>query len=481
MKRLSPIIKFSFLTVLSGALAIGWLSLRFEVDTNADVFYHCEPHPTDALEYHLPAANLALHGVFPFYGLMGPIDDYRLCGRADTVRYFQILQHAPIIVFPSKPPLYSFLLGCSYKVFGLRPFSGVLLNTMCWGLMVILMLAAGKMMLGEHGWVAGALGLIVLVSLEQKGLAMLDAELLTRTLALAAAVIAAKAIKTGSILWFSATGAMLMLLSLTKGYFLLPMVVMLCWLMLTAVRTRSRRDFSSAGGFAIGGLLFVLPWVIHINNLMRIGVADRMEFSDVLQAGSPHIRLQHHDDVFDSHGSFRQDVVLELMLFHQYQHARENGPIFVSNQMGDYNILNVHNEYCTDGDFHPEWRIIQSSFYNSHQEMGKYSRICRFYEDDPALGMRITAAKLKAAITKTAWAFIGALLISALLVIQRRFPQEFVPGLMLLLTSPIVVILIYGDPRFIQSTDAVAVLLLTLGTALAIKYRLEKRESTLNG
>lgn len=469
------------LTAVLAILAIVCLNHRFPVDTDAGVFYHCDSHPTDALEYHLPAANLALHDMFPIYGLIGPADEYRLCEEPDSIPYLQILQQAPAIVFPSKPPLYSFALGCAYKLFGFRPFSVVLLNAICWVLMAMMTLIAAIMLLGKRGWVAGAIGLVALVFIERKGLGMLDAELLTRTLALATSVISIKALSTGSRLrWTFGAGAVFMLLSLCKGYFLVPMFAMLVWLVSSAIRCQAK--WSIAAFFAIGGVLVIIPWMLHINTMMRNGVADRLEFSEVLQAAAPVLRLQHHDEVFDSLGNYRTDVILELMLFHQYQHARENGTVVISNQMGDYNILNVHNEYCTDGDFHPEWRIIQTSFYNTAPVADKYTRVFNFYRENMRLGLRVTAAKLKASISQRPWMLFAAVLASALLLITGRFPTALVPSLMILCMGPIVVVLFYGDPRFLQSTEAAATLLAVIGVAILVRSPLsQKCEPSLDG
>lgn len=458
---LTVILACSVFAILS---VISLIQLRYAPDWDADTFTLDSPYPSDALEYHLPAANLALHGRFPVYGFLGQISDYHLCARPDTMFYYRLLADAPAIAFPSKPPLYSFMLGGVYRVFGVQPWAAQLLNMSIWALMSGLLVFAGGRFYGRNGLVAGMLAVALLFVCDRGDLVHYDAELLTRLLVLAAALAGMAAFSYGGRMRHVVLGLMFALLVLAKGYFAFALLLLP---LAYAWRWRSEgfvHPVKDGLAFSVALLLLILPWMLHINPMVQRGVSEREEFSRILREASPNVLVEHHSELFGPDGSARHDAVMDIMLFHQYQHAREHGFVVISNQMGDYNILNVHNEYCTDGDFHPEWRIVRSSFHNGLPGMGKYERLKRFYVSDPELGIRITVAKLKAGLSAAMFPFLPAVVVLAILFWKGNYcsRQRWSAAALLLLTVPVTVAAFYADVRFVRSAEGLAIQTLVL-------------------
>jgi 4-amino-4-deoxy-L-arabinose transferase-like glycosyltransferase len=450
-------IELPIIALLTALVTFGVLRSWHGPMTDQSLFFLCDDFPGDELEYALPAANLALHGEFPVYGFIGPIEDYRLCAQPEALPYFRTLAQAPPIVFPSKPPVYSFLLGFAFEVFGMRPSTVHLLNLWLWALMASLLPIAGAMLRGRWGMYAALAAVPVLLFFSGHH-QQLTAEILTKALVMLAAVAGMAAWRGNSPWRHFLFGASMALLVLTKGYFALALAGMMFLYMTPLQKGLKGESLRPLLAFSVGGALLLVPWVLHINTAIQNNIPQRTEFSRALREASPKLMLDNHDDIYDAQGALRHDVVMELLLFHQYQHALENGTVIVTNQLGDYNILNVHNEYCTDGDFHPEWRIISSSFYNGLPEMGKNAKLLRFYVENPLLGLRITWAKLRSGIGGRPWLLLPTLL--AMLVMRRKMPTPFMPTAVLVLTILPVLVMFYGDARFVATVDGVCVLMM---------------------
>ncbi|MCF8256196.1 MAG: hypothetical protein K9J06_01495 [Flavobacteriales bacterium] len=455
-------IELPIIALLTALVTFGALRAWHGTASTQVHFSLCDQYPGDMLEYHIPAVNLALHGQFPIYGFIGPKEDYMLCNRADTLPYFRTLAQAPPIVFPSKPPVYSFVLGSAYWIFGLRPSTAHLLNLLCWALMAATLPLAGYLTRGRRGMLMALAVVPLLLLIKSAPIQHLTAETLTKTLVMMASV-AGMAAWGGNRPWkHFVFGASLAVLVLTKGYFALAIAGISFMYMLPFLKGSVGNGLRPVMAFASGVALALVPWIWHINTAIQGNIPERTEFSRMLREASHGLLLNTHGEIFGPDGEPRHDVVMELLLFHQYQHALENDPVIITNQLGDYNILNVHNEYCTDGDFHPEWRIIRTSFYNGLPSMDKNAKLLRFYAEHPLLGLRITWAKLYNGIGAWPWLFLPALLVLLALLLRRRLRQELWPaGLMVFSIVPVLV-MFYGDVRFVATVDGACLLFLSV-------------------
>lgn len=418
---------------------------------------------SDFLEYHLPAANLALHGRFPIYGFLSQMNDYKICLQADSSKYLRDTYAAGAMVFPSKPPLYSFIAGWAYRIAGFKPQSSVWLNVLLLALGAASIAAAVHAATGQL--LLSLLAALGLIALRKNDIYLFDAEILTVTIVSLLVYWAVWAVRSKSF-WVHAIGGLLTaLLLLAKGYYVLVVALITLAYLQQMVARKSFTFLRNASAFWAGLLTLWLPWIVFINISVQQDIPNRLSFSKKLEATAPHLLLQTHNDIFNVDGTYREEVVEDILKFHQYQHARENSFFLITNQLGDYNILNVHNEYCTDGDFHPEWRIIQTSFYNQLPPgLTKHQKLWRFYRQHPDMLWGLPLAKLKNAFKGRTVLFFLAVLLS-LVIWCYSFSFSRALHLALLVTPFLALVAFYGDERFAQTADAAALYALFVGIA----------------
>ncbi len=449
------------------------LALVFKPKAGSDYFEVCEPFPTDAIEYHLPAANLALHNAFPYFGFIGPKEDYKLCQNNNENIYHQILEEASSIVFPSKPPLYSLLLGLGFKIFGYSPATALFFNLLCFYLIIYFLFVACYFLLGMKGLFVALITSILLCVIEVN-LISFDAELLTALLVLIAFTFGVIAFRNKNAKYHLLFGCAMSLLVLCKGYFVFSVMIFIIIYLSFILKNKVMSAIYSLMFFLMGFLLFILPWVCFINFSIQNNIESRTAFHNKLKEHAPNLILNNHDEIYNANGAIRDDVIFDLMLFHQYQHAAENNFVFITNQLGEYNILNVHNEYCSDGDFHPEWRIIKTSFYNKHKDKDKNTKLFMFYRYHFLLGIEIVLAKIKNSITaKTFW-YWCAIILLLFFGLKQKYPKELLTALIFMANVFLVLIVFYGDVRFVQTVIPLSIL--SIGVVL---YCFNSSESDL--
>lgn len=470
MKADSKTIFFCCVLAFVGCMAVG-CSTGFSKGEAR--YFFPDGHSPDAFEYYLPAANLALYRCFPCYGFIGSLNEYQLHPQPESISYFRDTKSAGVIVFPSKPPFYSFVLGSAFKIFGLFPAVVTYLNKSFLALTALLLLCSGFWMRSSGGHFAAfaALAAFLFLAFAEYTCVNLDAETLTMCLAMAAFCTVTLAFKKSKNSWRFIAGVVTGLLLLTKGYFVITWIFLSLYWLYVFLKRRMLSDLSGLLLFNAGIGFILLPWILYINPLLQKDIPQRLAFHERLKKTAPQIYLSSHEQMFDSAGIIREDVIDWYNKFHQYQHATENGFVFISNQYGEYNILNVHNEFCVDGDFHPEWKIISSSFYNQLPEQSKHGKLLAFYTRNPLLGLRITAAKLLNIWSYSGMLFYAALCFTLIALFKSRIPPEMLTGFILLANIFIVLILFYGDVRFVQTTEPVSLLIVS-GTLLTVSRKL---------
>ena len=76
----------------------------------------------------------------------------------------------------------------------------------------------------------------------------------------------------------------------------------------------------------------------------------------------------------------------------------EDGYIIISKQPYGDEILSVHNEFCSNGAWHPEWRYMTNSYYRTHpSSLSPLLRIVGFYMDNPTCLIANLQGKFKRA------------------------------------------------------------------------------------
>ena len=416
----------------------------------------------DAFEYQLPAANLALHGCFPYFGFLNSVGDYHICAHPDSSVYYRDIQKAGTCVFVSKPPLYSLVIGLAYRIFGFSPKTAELFNIWCLSLLVTFMPLTGFAVAGRRGLVAGVIAAIVFMCIKAPKIWNFDAEILTSFLVMLTYLVSAWAARRKNGWRLFCSGLCLSLLALCKGYFAIIGLFFSLYLLWSVYQSLTVRRVGALVCFGLGVAIPIVAWMMYINPLLKAGIPDRIAFGEKLKSMTPQVMLTTRNEGMDSTGKVRADVVEHLNKFHEYQQSLENGPITISNQLGKYNILNVHNEYCTDGDFHPEWMIIKTSFYNQYPNEDKNTRLWLFYTHNPVLGLKIVVAKLSAVLSLSGVLFYSGIFLSFLLLYLKKTSAMSWMATFFLITTLAIIVIFYGDIRFIQSIEPLTILFLSL-------------------
>ena len=430
-------------------------------------------HQPDAFEYYMPAANLALHNKFPYYGFISSMDDYQLNSKPESIKYFADTYKAGSMVFVSKPPLYSLLLGLSFKLFGFKPFIAIVFNFVCLVVIVFCMLLLGYLIKKWLGLLIALISILLWFIVSVPIVYHCDAEMLTKAFAMLFLLISIFSFRQKKNSFFFLLGLTAALLLLTKGIFLFSFLFTGIWLFVVFLKVKTTQKLKQIIFYLIGLFIPLFIWMLYINPLLKRDIPNRLVFADKLEATTPQILVEKREQLFDSNGVLRKDVIENLNKFHQYQHARENSFVFISNQNGKYNILNVHNEFCTDGDFHPEWRIIKTSFYQSYLNDPNIIKLSKFYSTFRLLGLKITWAKfINTGSISGFLYYISLFFLSGLFLMQKASEKLFV-GYFLLVSVFMYLIILYGEIRFIDS-----VLPITLLLSILSIVELEKKQIT---
>jgi len=450
--------------------AYKYISRTFGVANCSSTYFFEPDFSIDDLEYQIVAANLALHNKFPVYGFISSMDDYHLCKYPDSVAYYRDTKKAGTLIFVSKPPLYSLCLGVAYKLFGFKPCIALLFNFICFILIVSLMPVAGFFIYRLPGSIAGIIAALLYLSIQEIKLYTINAEGLTALLVMIAFVIGVATIRARKLFMYFILGISLGLLMLCKGYFVLSLILFSIYLLYKLFKDNTFIYLRALIFINLGPCILILLWMIYINPLVHNDLPERLLFYQKLKATAPQLLLSDRSQGFDSTGKVRSDVIECINKHYQYQFAKVNGLVVISNLVNDDNILDVHNEYCTDGDFHPEWRIISNSFYNQHPGLTGYQRLWLFYSEKPRLGLQIALAKLiNASKSPANIIFFISIIAIALLLITHRLNELLVPAAILLSDIFFVLILMYGDIRFVQTVNSVATLFFILGLLILCK------------
>jgi 4-amino-4-deoxy-L-arabinose transferase-like glycosyltransferase len=262
------------------------------------------------------------------------------------------------------------------------------------------------------------------------------------------------------------------LLVLCKGYFIIFTAFMIFVYLFSFFRNKKVNDIYALALFVGGFLLLLMPWTWFINSAVQNGIDERLKFTEILRENATTM-VENRSEIYADDGSIRGDIILSIILTIQYLNSAQNDFFLITNQVNGNHILDVNNEYCIDGGFHPEWRVIQSSFYNTKSYEGKYKNLFYFYTENPLLGMEILLGR----IGFSAKSLLGVIYWFAVLLIPLTFfslsnKREVIPLIVFMLNIFLTIILVMG---YIQSIQTIFPIILIFIAYSAISIiRLQK-------
>lgn len=366
-------------------------------DSNADLCFLSFGYNFDALEYHLLAANFALHDQFPVYGLISKVEDYHLCmDNTHLSAYYKILESAGPVVFAGRPPVYPLVLGFCYKVFGLYPEIQYYLNVVSL-LLATYFLGIGMWRLGLHSLLAFPLALVYYLMTKDQ-MVLNDAEVFSKLpflLAILSLLFAMRWDRSGA---YALGGMALGLALLTKGTLLPFFVLFSLYIIYLAVST-GQVTLIRHQAFLIGGMsLMIIPWMLFINPKIKDSKKARFDWAAMMDEAIPDINIRERHELIDPiTNDYSREAAYCFLKYHQLGYVRDNGRIIISNQYNAKYQYSLHNEFCMDGEPHPEQNFISGSFYKTKVDTSAspMTNIARFYFQNPLLGLKVIYKKLE--------------------------------------------------------------------------------------
>lgn len=362
----------------------------------------------DVWENHTVAVNFAQHNQFPFLGIIGQdstiyqLESFHESSIDDSHIKCRFFSSGPVLSF-YKPPLYGILLGISYKIAGIDLRTAYYLNCIFLYLIVLLIIQISSILFLKKGdFIGGAIAIIYLLIGEYELSNVLSQNLLI-LLALIVAYYTMLVTKKTTNIRIIFLGFFLVLSILTKGIMLIISVLIIIYFCYTSINRKKILPHLAILFTTI--IISALPWVIY-SNYMRIKVSDdivkwqkEVAFNekkciknDILYKNKDKKNSEFRSDV--NRALLTDSIVTMLMK----RYTTPDKFILISNQAPIEGFLEVHNEYCLDGSWHPEWIIKKDAIYNNNYlNVSPIWKIIYFYRDNPQLIIKIATAKIKRA------------------------------------------------------------------------------------
>lgn len=423
----------------------------------------------DPFEYHLIAANLALHNQFPVYGFIGPPDEYQICKENTEARpYLNDLQKAGPVLFTGRPPVFPLLLGICYKLFGVNLQAFLFLCALCSALLAGLMPYAGYRLWGKKGLLMGCFSAVLFLLFKNEGSSSINAEYFTKLIAFICFLTLLIAFRERKRKDFFISGVFLGILLLTKGTFIFLPLLLTLYLLYEGIRQKNF-TFIRNLSFLIGGsLLFIAPWSAYINIQVGKHQSEMQSWAKRFAATlPPTIKVNNRDSLLQQ-GNYSPGAIDYFNKTQQIVYTTNLHFILITNQVDTEILRSVNNEYCLDGDFHPEWKLISTSYYNTtYESLSSTSQILHFYMEHPVLAAKIFTAKLQNAFSETPGIFGACVALWGLFVLlplaggrsSKLWPFTRIIGAIMMIAITIIAFL----PHPISYSPLVLVFLFALG------------------
>ncbi len=372
---------------------------------NDSLRYGLSTDGPDVWEYQTVAVNFSEYGEFPTMGFIGdePCYQTNILEGNTLSNYMKCRFSTPgPLVYLAKPPAYPFILGLVYKIFGANLKYAYNLNLLFFIGIVFVLIGMGQTINNDYGVLLGVLaGLLFGTQVYHSLSDVLPAIMMTFFFACIAWV-GVLVVKTPTHKKFSLMGIMIGLGLLTKGdisfiAILIPICLAFFLFRIDKLMTKMVIMFLSVA-------LVLLPWVIYANYLRVNTQTERVEWKQKLLESEQVCELDTSKrEEWENRGSIIENKEYHSLATHFYsRYAIGDKMVIISNQVNKDEWLSVHNEFSTDGHWHPEWRVRESAIYNNkYQDKPVLMKVVSFYADNPSLFFKIAMAKLVRATSST--------------------------------------------------------------------------------
>ena len=455
---------------------------------------------SDALQYQLAAVNLLKYGEFPSIEIHENLDQYKVyiqgqMGFGNQV-FYDFIKNNPPANDLTKPPVYALTISSIYALFGINPIYVIYFNLLLISLVLVIQLKIAHKLLGYKGlivgvFIAGAYYWVTIQDAHNFYPHFIVQLLIT---ALVYLFIKNKNTKSESI----QIGVLLGLLVLTNGNTLFIPFFYFLYIFYKIISTKSlNNSYLSIPVF----LLMLVPWITFANIKLHQSKAERIENTEKIWQDVK-FKIYPGNFVHDKYAPNKKDsTIISQCIRNMYAKFDADGFVIISKQPFGDEILGAHNEYSSDGNFHPEWRFLENSYYHSlPKDMGVGQKIASFYVNNPEYILKNISGKLLGTLNPLSFFYFlsgilfglwglsyvfdsrKVLLLACLSVLAYLFiPQEisiylFLIGLLLgvigifkgsrkllplkliyfsIVNSLIITLLFVGESRYIQISDGV--------------------------
>lgn len=376
----------------------------------------------DVWENQTVAVNFAQYNKFPVMGMIGDSELYQLdkLEENDIENYSKcrFFQAGPIVDF-FKPPVYGIILGLGYKLLGIDLKVAYYLNVLFLTGIVFLMIKTMDLLYSK-AWIGGIIALFYIYSGEHN-LTNILPETLVTLLLLTIVYITILIMKEDKISSYFLIGIVIGLGILTKGTMLILSLLIVLSIIVSKWNTEKLRIKICS---LIGGLLIIIaPWIIYSNVLRLNASSEMIKWRENVVSTEKKCEQLLVEGDWAKHGigfnadTHQEKLVTELLKRYVTPHS----VIIISNQTPVEGLLELHNEYCSDGLWHPEWKFKEDAIYNNnYSSLSPVGKVIRFYVDNPSYIYKNALGKLNNSITAKNYLFIiVSFLISCLSIILK--------------------------------------------------------------
>ncbi len=422
----------------------------------------------DAIEYHLIAANVALQNAFPVYGFVGEMTDYKLCKENTSLaEYYTILENAGPVVFSGRPPLYPLVLGLFYKLTDFSPQNLYSLNFISIWLTALLLAIT---LLVIRGAIVASIISVIYLLVTVPFAHINDAEAFTRLPYFFAILALIWAEYKNKKTIYCMAGIAMALALLTKGTLLILAVLYFLFVFYRGYRNRNAATLSNGFVYLFAIAMVIIPWSLFINYQLDSSRNERSYWVKYMYEAIPDVSVPSLDRLIDkATGWYNKEFVYYFIKIHQTRYVADNTYVLITNQLNRSIILSDHNEFCGDGDYHPEFEPIYTSFHNrfSNKDEWVWKSVARFYASNPGFAVRVLYAKICAlGRTSTNLYFIAIVLVSLVLCIKHSIISALTGKLFAFAYAVIYFTALYYGTLFLVIWIAIICLLISLGILL---------------
>lgn len=384
----------------------------------------------DSYDYQAIAVNYAIGNEFPVSGIIYPIEKYKF-DTIDAQTFYKLRATAG---FQSlyRAPVFSLFCGLVYKVFGIHPaiIKYILLFLLCFTGALLIWNAAR--IFGAKGLLAGLMAGLALVILNYQYARILSpGEIFVSVMIVTAFFLSYNYFQKPALLKVLLLGMLFAVSWLTTYSMMLIPAGIMIWLLLLAIKLRSRKRILHLSVFIASMVLTIMPWQIFSNTLFS-EIKPQVAKLKVLALDT---NLTHSEKVAQAHriaprvgmrlipdSNFKAEE-LRYLHNHRLPFTRQNGYYPVTSMSEDFNkmamiedilaspdcfflflpkpnheALSCHNEFVTEGRIAQDWRL-RDCYYTRQDTLEKNDilRIAGFYSENPILLFNLSADKLLAA------------------------------------------------------------------------------------